>query len=146
MTNNINEYLDQNRWLLNNGLFTDAAKDNLHLYGSIVNPKITAVELVVDTNSKNINYTLYGSRSLIRAYNSYTALRSSTSLWDMWKLKRLLKRHGNLEFKNILTGFVKTYCGPNWSVDASLRESSEYEDTRPTPSDDTDQDRQSVPG
>jgi hypothetical protein len=141
MTSSINEYVDQNRWLLNNGLFTDAAKDNLHLYGAIINQNITAVELTVDINTKHVDYILYAPKTLIRAYNRYIDLRSSTSLWDMWKLKRMLKRHGNLEFKKMLNGFVKTYCGPSWSVDVSVRESSEYEDTRPAPTDDSKEDQ-----
>jgi|APGre2960657505_1045072.scaffolds.fasta_scaffold30649_2 hypothetical protein len=144
MPNNINEYVDQNRWLLNNGLFTDAAKDNLHIYGGLANKSITAVELVVDTNTKHIKYVLYAPKSLLRAYNRYIDLHSSSSLWDMWRVKRLLKRHGNLEMSRMLNSFVKTYCGPAWNVDVSLKESSEYEDTKPTPSDDSEEDRQSV--
>lgn len=141
MVNNINEYVDQNRWLLNNGLFTDATKDNLHVYGAIVNKNVTAVEVLVDTNTKHIKYTLYVPQKLILAYNRYMNMRSSTSLIDMWRTKRLLKRHGNLEVGKMLNGFVKTYCGPAWNVDVSLKESSEYEDTRPQPIDDTEKDQ-----
>ena len=141
MTNNINEYVDQNRWLLNNGLFTDATKDNLHLYGAIVNKNITAVEVVVDTNTKHIKYTLYVPQKLIMAYNRYMDLRGSGSVFNMWRIRRLLKRYGNLEIARMLNGFVKTYCGPTWGVDVSLKESSEYEDTRPQIIDDTEKDK-----
>lgn len=146
MSNDVYEHLDQHRWLLNNGLFTDQAKDTLYLYGAIVNKQITAVELSVNSNTKAVKYTLYAEPSLLRDYNRYYALKNTDSIFGMWKLKRLLKRHGNLEFLKILSGFVKTYCGPTWSVDLELKESSEYEDKRPTPNDDPKEDRDPVSG
>jgi len=45
-----------------------------------------------------------------------------------------------------LSGFVKTYCGPAWSVELELRESSEYEDQRPPSNDGSKKDRDPVPG
>mgnify|MGYP006276113063 CR=1 FL=1 len=123
-----NEYLDQQRWLMNNGLFTDNTKDTLFLYGSIVNKGITALELSIDSENKRISYTLYASPSLIKAYNRYQELKNSSSLWDMWKLKRLLKTNGNLELKQILSAFVTAYCGPGWATEMILKKSSEYED------------------
>jgi len=143
---NVHELLDQHRWLLNNGLFTDQTKDSLYLYGAIINKGITAVELSVDSNTKLIKYTLYADLSLLKDYNRYIALKNTDSILGMWKLKRLLKRHGNLEFLKILNGFVKTYCGPTWSVDLELKESSEYEDQGPPLNDDSKKDRDSVPG
>lgn len=145
MNNDVYEHVDQHRWLLNNGLFTDQAKDTLYLYGAIINKHIKAVELSVNSNTKAINYVLFASRSLIKDYNRYHELKGTNSIFGMWKLKRLLKRHGNLEFLKILTGFVKTYCGPAWSVDLELKESSEYEDKRPTIDDDPEKDRDLVP-
>jgi len=142
---NVHELLDQHRWLLNNGLFTDQTKDSLYLYGAIINKGITAVELSVDSNTKLIKYTLYADLSLLKDYNRYIALKNTDSILFMWKLKRLLKRHGNLEFLKILNGFVKTYCGPTWSVDLELKESSEYEDQGPPLNDDSKKDRDSVP-
>lgn len=145
-TSNVYEILDQHRWLLNNGLFTDQTKDSLYLYGAIINQGITAVELSVDSNTKIIKYTLYAELSLLKDYNRYITLKNTDSIFGMWKLKRLLKRHGNLEFLKILSSFVKTYCGPAWSVDLELKESSEYEDQRPTPNDDSKKDRDLISG
>lgn len=146
MNNDVYEHVDQHRWLLNNGLFTDQTKDTLYLYGAIVNKNITAVEASINSNTKTIKYTLYAPTFLIRDYNRYKELKGASSIFGMWKLKRLLKRHGNLEFLKILSSFVKTYCGPAWSVDLEIKESSEYEDEGPTSNDDSKEDRVSISG
>lgn len=142
--NNINEYIDQHRWLLNNGLITDSAKNNLYLYGAIINKSIFAVELSIDTTTKNLNYTIYVTKQLLMAYNRYHELKSSTSLFTMWRLKRMLKKHGNLEFHRMLDSFVKTYCGPTWGVSLSLKEKSEYENDESTPVDGAAENKQPV--
>jgi hypothetical protein len=131
-----NEYLDQHRWLINNGLFTDNTKDTLFMYGSIVNKLITAVELSVDSDTKHISYVLYAAPSLIKAYNKYHELKLSSSLWAMWRIKRLLSRNGNLEFQQIISAFVKTYCGPGWTASMQLKASSDYEEQRSKANDD----------
>lgn len=131
-----NQYLDQQRWLMNNGLFTDSSKDTLFIYGSLVNKLITAVEVSIDADNKLVFYNLYTSPSLIKAYNKYQELKGSTSLWDMWHIKRLLKKHGNMEMGQILNSFVKAYCGPGWSADLSIKKSSEYEEQRSKTTDD----------
>ena len=146
MSNDVYEHVDQHRWLLNNGLFTDQAKDTLYLYGAIINQSITAVEVSVNSNTKIVKYIVYAPNPLLRDYNRYQALKGIGSILGMWKLKRLLKRHGNLEFLKILSGFVKTYCGPAWSVELELKESSEYEDQRPPSNDGSKKDRDPVPG
>lgn len=143
MNDNIYEHVDQHRWLLNNGLFTDQAKDTLYLYGAIVNKSVTAVELSVNSNTKNIKYTLFFSPSFLKDYNKYLMLKNTTSLLGMWRLKRLLKRNGNLELLKILSSFVKTYCGPTWSVDLDIKESSEYEEELKT-DDDKVEDRDAI--
>lgn len=143
MNDNIYEHVDQHRWLLNNGLFTDQAKDTLYLYGAIVNKSVTAVELSVNSNTKNIKYTLFFSSSFLKDYNKYLMLKNTTSLFGMWRLKRLLKRNGNLELLKILSSFVKTYCGPAWSVDLDIKESSEYEEELKT-DDDKVEDRDAI--
>jgi hypothetical protein len=136
-----NQYLDQQRWLMNNGLFTDSSKDTLFMYGSLVNKFITAVEVSIDSDNKHVSYTLYAASSLIRAYNKYHELKGSASLWDMWQIKRLLKKHGNLELRDILNSFVMTYCGPGWGTDLTVKKNSEYEEQGPKTTDDTGKDR-----
>ena len=139
-----NEHLDQQRWLMNNGLFTDSSKDTLFMYGSFVNRLITAVEVSIDADNKCVSYVLYAAPPLIKAYNRYYELKGSTSLWDMWRIKRLLKKHGNLEMRQILNSFVKAYCGPSWDTDLTIKKSSEYEEQQPKAADNTGKNRQAV--
>lgn len=140
----VNEYIDQHRWLLNNGLITDSAKNNLYLYGAILNKSIYAVELSVNTDAKSLIYTLYVSKKLFTAYNRYNGLKLEKSILGLWRLKRLLKSNGNLEFEKMLSVFVKTYCGPNWQVQVHVKEKSEYEKDGPTYADDSAKDKQLV--
>jgi hypothetical protein len=126
---------------MNNGLFTDNAKDTLFLYGSIVNKGVTALELSIDSENKHISYVLYGASSLVRDYNKYQELKNSNSMWSMLRIKRLLKKNGNLELKQILSAFVKAYCGPGWTTEMMLKKSADYEDKRSTSTDGEAKDR-----
>lgn len=141
--NNIGEHLDQHRWLLNNGLISDSTKNNLYIFGTILNKSIYAVDLSIDTNTKLLTYTIYVPKTLLLAYNRYNDLRSRNSIFGLWKAKRLLKKHGNLEFSSMLNNFVKTYCGPRWEVALKIKEKSEYETNGPTSADDSAKDQPS---
>ena len=135
---NVNETLDQQRWLLNNGLFTDAVKDNLYLFGAVVHKDVVSLETVVDMNAKTIQYILYVKPSLIRYLYKYDKLLKSQSIFNMWRLKRLLKRQGNLNLLGMLDGFVKTLCGPAWQAKIDIKKDSEYVDEPPVPSNNGD--------
>ena len=53
------EMLDHSRWQLNNGLVDDMTKNNLFVYGSIVNKEVKGVEVQVDVKEKIVKYDLY---------------------------------------------------------------------------------------
>jgi hypothetical protein len=125
---NLEEYVDQRRWLLNNGLITDDIKNQLFLCGSIVHKEVQAVELDLDlTNEQKIvNYTIYVESDLIKKIAKYEVLSKSTSLIGMWRFKRLLKKEGSLDFQQILSRFVKDFCGPKWSVTIKIVDFNTY--------------------
>ena len=124
----LEEHIDHQRWLMNNGLLNDLHKNTLYMYGSLVHQEIKAVELRVDVEKKVLVYDLYASRSLLRTLERYARLKTATGLWDLWSLKRLLKRNGNLNFASILRGFVQTYCGSKWDVDVNIVDFDKYEE------------------
>lgn len=125
---NLEEYVDQRRWLLNNGLITDDIKNQLFLCGSVVHKEVQAVELDLDLTSENkvVNYKIYVNDNLLKQIERYNVLSKSTSLWGMWRFKRLLKKEGSLDFQQILTKFVKDYCGPKWSVTVQTVDFNSY--------------------
>lgn len=122
----IEEYVDQRRWLLNNGLITDDVKNQLFLYGSIVHKDIQAVELHVEPLTKLIQYKVYANTDLIKKIAQYHVLSKSTSLFGMWRFKRLLKKEGVLDFQRVLNNFVKDFCGPKWSVTVETVDFNSY--------------------
>lgn len=124
----IEEYVDQRRWLLNNGLITDDIKNQLFLCGSIVHKEVQAVELDLDVlkDNKTVNYTIYVNPDLLKKIKKYEVLSKSTSLWGMWRFKRLLKKEGALDFQQILSKFVKDFCGPNWTVTVKTVDFNSY--------------------
>ena len=128
MSINIEEYLDQRRWLMSNGIFTEDVKNNIYLYGMLTHKDIRAVEVSIDGASFSIEYNLYMDKSLMEAYTKYNILKDSKSLFDLWKTKRILKKHGNLEFTNVLNKFIRDYCGPRWKAKVNLALISEYKD------------------
>ena len=122
------KHLDHERWLLNSGLASDGAKNQLFLYGSIVHKDVRAVELSVNFESKLVEYTLYLDKKLLDKHLKYMDLSTKNSLWDLWRFRRMLKREGNLNFRHLLNRFVKTYCGPKWSVNVKVMDNNGYVD------------------
>lgn len=124
----INDRVDQQRWLINNGLFNDMHKDNLYLFGALVHKDVLALELSIDIATKTVNYQLHCSDRLFKVLAKYNKLKSSDGLLDLWKLKRLLKKEGNLNFSILIDGMVKNFCGPSWAVTVEVKDLKDYEE------------------
>ena len=120
------EYIDQNRWLLNNGLVSDDVKNQLFFCGSIVHKDVQAVELDIEPEKKIVNYRIYVDEILIGKISRYNILSKSTGLIGMWRFKRLLKKEGTLDFQNLLNRFVQDFCGPKWSATVQVIGFNEY--------------------
>lgn len=125
---NTNDHVDHQRWLIDNGFINDLHKDNLYMYGAIVHTDIDAVELRIDINTKTVEYDLYMKPSLQKKIDKFNKLSKSQGILDLWLLKRLIKKEGNLNFLSVLNSFVKDYLGPKWVVVANLKDISEYEE------------------
>lgn len=124
----LEEYVDQRRWLLNNGFITDDVKNQLFFSGSIVHKDVQAVELDLHPENKLVRYKIYVDSDLINKINKYDVLSKSTSLFGMWRFKRLLQKEGSLDFQKILDKFVKDFCGPKWSVTVQVMDFNTYVD------------------
>ena len=124
----VEEHLDHQRWLMNNGLLNDLHKDTLYLYGTLVHKDVRAVELNIDIENKVLEYIIYIDHKLIKSYNLYNKLRYTSNIIDLFRLKRILKNKGNLNFMAILNSFIKDYCGPKWAIKLEIRDFSNYEE------------------
>ncbi len=120
------KYVDHERWLLNSGLVSDGAKNQLFLYGSIVHKDVRAVELDLNFENKLVSYTIYIDKKLLDKHLKYIELSTSKTLLGLWRFRHMLKKEGNLNFEHLLSRFVKTYCGPKWSVNVDTIDNSEY--------------------
>lgn len=124
----LEEYVDQHRWLLNNGLVNDNVKNQLFFCGSIVHREVQAVELKIDPEKKIVLYKIYVDNDLLKKIEKYRVLSESTSLFGMWRFKRLLQKEGSLDFQKVLGKFVKDFCGPKWGVAVETVDFSVYID------------------
>lgn len=122
------EYVDQHRWLLNNGLVSDNVKNQLFFYGSIVHKDVKAVDLKIKPENKTIEYTIFVDGSLSKKIDKYKKLSTSKSLFDMWRFKRLLKKEGSLDFQRMLSNFVSDFCGPKWITIVAISDFDTYID------------------
>lgn len=120
------EYLDQSRWLMNNGLINDGIKNQLFTYGSIVHKDLKALELDIKVETKELEYRLFFDEKTLKLIAKYDELSKSDSMWGLWRFKRMLKKHGNLNLQHILSKFVKDFCGPTWSVKVNLMDFKYY--------------------
>jgi hypothetical protein len=125
----LTEFLDQQRWLLNNGLITDSVKNQLFFCGSVVHSNVQAVELSIEAENKKVNYTIYVDKDLLKKIDKYNSLVSSKTLLKMWLFKRFLKKEGSLDFQSILNKFVKDFCGPKWSASVNVVDYNNYIDS-----------------
>lgn len=123
---NLEEYVDQRRWLLNNGLITDDVKNQLFFCGSIVHKDVQAVEVEIIPETKLVQYRIYVDQDLIKKIGQYFVLSKSTSLFGMWRFKRFLKKEGALDFQQILNKFVKDFCGQKWNVAVDIVDFNSY--------------------
>lgn len=125
-TKEIAQYLDQERWLMNNGLITDSAKNQLFFCGSIVHKDVCSLDLAIDPEKKIVSYNIFVDKKLLDKVNKYKELSTKKDLISMWRFKRLLKKEGNLNFTGILNKFVKDYCGPKWAVSVEVLDFAKY--------------------
>ena len=125
---NLEEYVDQRRWLLNNGFITDDVKNQLFFAGSIAHKEVQAVELDLEPEKKLVHYKIYVGSDLIEKIALYHSLSKSTTLFGMWRFKRFLKREGALDFHQILNKLVKDFCGPTWIATVSVLDFDSYVD------------------
>jgi hypothetical protein len=124
----LEQFLDQERWLLNNGLLTDSVKNQLFFCGSIVHTDVQAVELDIHPEKKVVEYTIYVDKQLLNKIEIYKKLSTATSLYGMWKFKRFLKKNGALDLPQILNKFVTDYCGPKWVANVTVADFDVYVD------------------
>ena len=124
----LEQFLDQERWLLNNGLLTDSVKNQLFFCGSIVHSEVQAVELEIHPEQKQVQYTVYINKDLLRKIELYKKLSTATSLFGMWRFKRFLKKNGAMDFQAILNKFVMDYCGPKWTAKVTVADFDVYVD------------------
>lgn len=110
------EYLDQGRWLLNNGMANEQVKNQLFMFGSVVHKEVQAVEVHIVPETKVVEYQVYIKADLIKKISKYKELSTRQDLIGMWRFKRFLKKEGNLNFTGILNKFVKEFCGSGWTV------------------------------
>lgn len=122
----VEEYVDQSRWLLNNGFITDDVKNQLFFAGSIAHKEVQAVELDLEPEKKLVRYKIYVNSDLIKKIGQYQVLSKSTTLFGMWRFKRLLKKEGALDFTQILNKLVRDFCGPAWSVQVEVVDFNAY--------------------
>lgn len=125
---NLEEYVDQRRWLLNNGFVTDDVKNQLFFCGSIAHKEVQAVELDLDPEKKVVNYKIYVNEDLLKKISQYEVLSKSTSLFGMWRFRRLLQKEGALDFQQILNRLVKDFCGPAWNASVTVVDFNTYVD------------------
>lgn len=125
---NVNDVRDHQRWLIENGFMNDMHKDQIYLFGAILHKSIEAVELSVDIEKKMVEYTLYAPKKLLKKISKFNKLSNSNSLWSLWKLKKMLKTEGNLNFAQVVSVFIRDYCGPTWTSKVKVVDIKTYED------------------
>jgi len=125
----LDEMLNTQRWLINNGLVPDSVKNQLFFYGSIVHTEVQAVEVKIQPEVKTVFYIIYVNKDLMAKLDLYKKLSTATSLFGLWQFKRLIKKEGNLDWHSMLNSFVRDFCGRSWQVKLTVADFDAYIDT-----------------
>jgi hypothetical protein len=120
------EYVDQQRWLMNNGLISDSVKNQLFFCGSIIHKDVQAVELEIKPEIKLLNYTIYFNKDVLDKIKRYGELSTATSVFRMWQFKRFLKKEGSMDFQQILSKFVSDFLGTKWTTNVQVKNFADY--------------------
>jgi len=126
MSLDLNDHMDHQRWLMNNGFINDLHKDTLFMYGSIVHRDVRSLEVEIDKDNKQVRYAAYVESRLLKKIVKFNEYRQSVSVWGLWSFKRMLKKEGNLDLESIVNKFVKDYCGPAWSATLDMKDINTY--------------------
>ena len=138
----LTDHLAHQQWLLSHGFINDLHKDNLFAFGSLIHSDVRAVHVKIAHEKKTVNYDIYVDRSLIKSLAKYKKLVNTTSIFGLWKLKRLIKKEGNLNFNFIIDKFTKDYCGKDWKAKLKVVDIAEYKDDL---SDEKEKEQQALP-
>ena len=114
------------RWSLNAGIMTDQIKDTLYGYAYLIHPDIKAAEVSIDLTVKAVDYKVYVSKKIYGCITAYRSNVQSGGIIALWKARRLVKKHGNLELEKVLKDFVNRFCGPGWSTNLTIDIDSNY--------------------
>lgn len=122
------DHMSHQRWLMDRGMINDLHKDTLFMYGSIVHMEIKAVHCKIKPEDKNVIYIIYIPASLLKKSKKFCELKRSTSIFGLWRFKRMLEAEGNLDLEFMVDKFVKDYCGPKWKASVEIEDFVNYED------------------
>lgn len=122
------DHVDHQRWLIDHGFINDFHKNNLYMYGSLVHKNVEAVQVSIDIEKKVVEYQVYVSSAVIKKMEKFHKLSKSNGILDLWQLKRLLLKEGNLNFEGLLSRFVKDYLGSKWSITLQVKNIKDYEE------------------
>jgi hypothetical protein len=118
------------RWSINSGLMTDQAKDSLYGYAYLTHQEVKSAEVSIDIATKKVMYDLYVSEQLYSAIGKYRRLMRSEGIISLWRVRRLMRRYGNLELGNVLADFVKKLCGNDWQTFVNIKSEVDYVDSK----------------
>lgn len=121
----IEQIVSTDRWLVNNGLFSESIQQNLFGFACLSHPSVnhSTVKVVVDAENRNVSFEIGLSKGLLR-YRLYkwiqNKLKGSRSLLCMWLHVKLLRRNILIDVEVILRKFVKDYLGNKWNVEVDV--------------------------
>lgn len=118
------------RWSINSGLMTDQAKDSLYGYAYLAHQEVKSAEVSIDIAAKKVIYNLYVSKRLYSAIVKYRKLINSEGIINLWRVRRLIRRYGNLELGNVLADFVGKLCGSDWQTFVNIKSEVDYVDSK----------------
>lgn len=124
----LDEMLNTQRWLINNGLVPDSVKNQLFFYGSIVHPEVQAVEVKIRPETKTVEYVIYVPKEMMSKIERYKKLSTAQSLFGLWQFKRFLKKEGTMDFHGMINSFVRDFCGRGWIASVDVVDFDKYVD------------------
>lgn len=113
-------------WLLNLGVVSEHAEQNLLLYGYIACPGILNVELLVDVDKLNIKYAVVLDRKANFLHRLQLRLASKRTLIRKIMFLLFLKWFGSYDPAVRIARCVRDYAGPTWKTQVEVVSAKRY--------------------
>jgi hypothetical protein len=104
---------------------TGTSQTLLYACAAMAHPSVRAVSMSVDVESKLIAYELEIDSKTFKLMDKIVRLAAKGSIIGLWRLRRIVRKHGNLDIRSLVYNEAMKILGNDWRVKVDIRDEAE---------------------